>query len=469
MVRPPTFARRRHTSGFSSAPGEPKQSPMAVFPIEDETAVLSPPTRSVVRWDGWKFAVFAAAMTMVASAFLSFWLPMILGVHEWFMSGDAWLTVNSAQWVSHGAIGTVYEANPWYSALPGFLVLLAPVVALADHLGMVTSYPVPLPYPSMWLIVGPFFFLCGGIAVLGVDYLMNALSIDTGRRRTALILIGFLLIAPTPGFAGHPEDVLTIALVCFCIASATRQNWMRAMLILSAAVMVQTWAGLLIPALVAASPAGLRLRNLVRASLLPGACAALLLILDFKPASTDLLKQPMANRGQELPWWHMAGHMLVNDGSAIVSVAIGSSSRWLAVLTAALLGLVILRHPSPTNLVAVGALALLARGFFETEIWFYYLAPASTLFVVFVAASTRGNAKRWIVGTVFALLMTIAWPGATFSISISPMVAELVLLTCGAGALAAAFLPDSRSVTDSTAPEVGRHQGGDALSYARSI
>ncbi len=75
-------------------------------------------------------------MTFALSMVASFLLPGWLGAKEWFMSGDYWATVNSAQWVSHLAMGTVYQANPFYSALPGFLLLLEiedPMVTLKAY------------------------------------------------------------------------------------------------------------------------------------------------------------------------------------------------------------------------------------------------------------------------------------------------------------------------------------------------
>ena len=390
---------------------------------------------SAARWPGWRFAMVVYVATIGLAFFLSFGLPGLLGVHQWFMSGDVWWTTQSAQWVSHGAAGSVYEANPWYSALPGYLALYAPITALGDHLGLVTANPIPLPYPSMWLLTGPFFFVTGGSCVLGVDYLAATLRIPKIRRRVLLVAVALLIVAPTPGIAGHPEDMLAIALLCWSMALHMRGQWARSGYVLAAAVMIQTWAGLAIPILVLACPVGQRVRMLVRSSALPALTACLLVMLDPRPAVADLLKQPMVNSGQKLPWWYMAGHTTVVDGWRTVPVVVGSSSRWLAVVTACLLGLAVRRTKDSHTVLAAVAVAMLARGLFETEFWNYYFAPAAVLLVLLVAAGTPRRRLLWVAGTILGMIPAVCWPLAYDGISINAFVAEIVLVACGVSAL----------------------------------
>ena len=387
-------------------------------------------------WRDRRFAVGVYLGTVVLCWFLSFVLPDLLGFHQWFMSGDVWWTTQSAQWVSHGAVGTVYEANPWFSALPGFLILYAPVTALGDHLGLVTGYPFPVPHPSMWLVGGPFFFLTGSSCVLGVDRLATTLQIPSRRRKLVLVVLAVLVVAPTPGLAGHPEDMLAMAILCFSVSMYLEGRFAAAGYLLASAVMIQTWAGLAVPLLVLAAPVGERLRMLVRSSALPGLTAALLVALDFRPAVTDLLRQPMVNSGQKLPWWSIAGHMTVTDGWHKVQVVVGSSSRWMAVLVALATALSVRRRNSPQQILAGLSVVMLARGVFETEFWDYYLAPATVLLVLLVAMTTTARPYKWAAGTVLALIPAVAWPTAYVGVSIDPLIAETVLLASGIVAVA---------------------------------
>ena len=419
-----------------------------VYPEGSLTAVSSPEAGR----RGSRFAFVVFGLTVGLCAFMSFGLPALMGEHQWFMSGDVWWTTQSAQWVSHGATGTVYEANPWYSALPGFLMLYAPVVALGDHLGLVTGYPVALPYPSMWILAGPFFFVMSGVSIFGVDRLAATLGIAGRRRKALLLTLALLVVAPTPGMAGHAEDALAIAVLCFSISSFLQGRLRAAAYLLAAAVMVQTWAGLAIPVLILAAPAGQRLRTLVRSAALPGLCAVLLMALDFRPAATDLLRQPMVGRGQRLPWWYLAGHMTIRDGWRSVSVVVGSSSRWLAVVVAVAAGLAVLRHRSVHHFMAAMAVVMMARAVFETEVWNYYFACGTVLLVLTVAMCTVGRTRWCVAGVILAVIPAVCWPMAYFGVSINPFVAETVVLTSTAGALVISL----KGAVDATADHRGQ-------------
>lgn len=405
-------------------------------------------------WPGWQFAMGVYLATVGLACFLSFGLPPLLGQHQWFMSGDVWWTTQSAQWVSHGAVGSVYEANPWYSALPGYLMLYAPVTAFGDHLGLVAAIPIPLPHPSMWLLAGPFFFVTGSSCVLGIDHLAATLGVPKVRRRALLVILAILIVAPTPGLAGHPEDILATGLLCVSISQYLRQEWARAAYVLAVAVMIQTWAGLAIPILVLASPVGQRARMLMRSSALPGFTAVLLILLDPRPAIADLLKQPMVGSGQRLPWWYIAGHTTVVDGWRTVPAVVGSSSRWLAVVSAFLVALVVRRSTARHAVLAAVAFAMLARGLFETEFWNYYFAPAAVLLVLLVAVGTPGRRLLWTAGTVLGMVPAVCWPLAYEGISINAYLAEAVLLASGLAALGIG-IQDRRASTGQDEAVVG--------------
>ena len=406
-------------------------------------------------WRGWRFAAAVAAAVFALSMICSFLLPQWLGDKSWVLSPDYWQTISSAQWVSQGAAGTVYQANAFYTALPGYLLLLAPVVALGNHLGLVVGFPRPLPYPSMWILVGPFSFVTGATFILGVDYLCDSLNIGTARRRAILATSGPVVGVVTLVIGGHPEDLLALALSCFAFGFLLRGRPGPAAWMLAAAILMQTWAGLLLPTFVMAIPPGMRLRSAARAAGPPAALGALLLALDFKHASRELLKQPMMNLGQHLPWWQMASRMPVAVNGHVIQAVVGSTSRLGAVLVALAVGLLSLRARKPETLIAAAGLALAARGIFETEFWPYYLAPACILLAVYAAKSP--SRTRWIVASLCALGLYVSAPESYLGISYSPWLALSLLLLASTGSLViaggnerllATFISRSRQSSD---------------------
>lgn len=350
---------------------------------------------------------------VAVAAWMSFGMPYLLGVpSQWIMSRDVWTTTNAAQYAWNGGPGFVYSANPWFAALPGFVYLYAPVVALAGHFGLVTSYPVTLAKPSMWLVSGPFFFMCGATAVLGVDYLAETLQVKTARRKLITLAVALAVVGPTPGFEGHPEDMLALALVCLSFALAFRGRFAGAAVALSFAVLMQTWAGLAIPVLVAAAPPGVRLKTLVRAAAAPAVLGLTLLAVDFHQASMDLLRQPMPDTGQHLPWWGLAPHVAVSTIYGTQNMVAGSTTRWLAVVVAVAAGWFVRNRRDPRSVAVALSVAMFARCFFEVEYWPYYFAPAVVALVVVGALVTQGAPKRFATLCAGATLLYLSSAGS---------------------------------------------------------
>jgi hypothetical protein len=65
-------------------------------------------------------------------------------------SRDLWVAVSAARYVASGALGFVYESSPALTALPLYSILLAPLVAAGDALGL--SGP-PAPAASLYLLL----------------------------------------------------------------------------------------------------------------------------------------------------------------------------------------------------------------------------------------------------------------------------------------------------------------------------
>jgi len=363
---------------------------------------LSVDSPAPLTWTNWKFPVLVAVACIGLGLFCTFNLPTLLGLHAWLPIVDAKWTIQSAQRVSWGALGTVYSINPQYLPLPGFLLVLAPAVALGDHLGYVNSYPFYLAKPSMWIVVVPVFLFAGSMSILGADYLADTLNVTKARRRVLAVAIALFVVIPTCVWAGHPEDLLALGLSCLSISLLIRQRHLGAALALMTAIMMQPWALLLIPILVVATPIGKRLRVLIYAAALPAATALALLASDFHDAYRSLILQPMQGNGQKLPWWWLAHRMVVTVGGITDAVRVGSGPRLLAVATAIAVAVAVRRDIRPGTIMMAASVALVARAAFETQIWCWYLAPAAVFLAIHIASAAGTSKIRWTLGALFA-------------------------------------------------------------------
>lgn len=404
---------------------------------------LLPPGTSIVvartsrpAWPGWKFACLVAGLTVLLCGFLSFLLPDLLGLNQWLVPMDTWWTVIGAQWVSHGAVGTVYYGDPMYLPLPGMLLMLAPLTALGDHLGLVTGYPIPMARPGMWAAVAPAFFIFGSTSILGVDYLAATLGIARARRRLLAIAIGLVVVPPTCVWAGHPEDLLALAFGSVSLGLLIQGRYRGAGMLMSVAVLMQPWAALLIPVLVGYTPSPWRRRVILWAVALPGTCAALLFALDPVDTFRALGMQPMLGSGQKLPWWSLTHPMSIPMETTSIAARVGSLSRSGAFVVAFLVGLSVARRPSPRILIAAAATALLARGVFETQFWPWYVAPAAVFLALGAASATY---KRWIAGGIAAFVVYGFAAASYDGRSMPGWIALLVLVASGTVAVSAPF------------------------------
>lgn len=362
----------------------------------------SPAPRPDIRWRDWRYAVATAVATVAVCLFATFFLPDILGFHQWLTLGDARWTIQSTQYVTNGGLPWVYSANIQFLPLPGFLLVLAPAVAIGNHFGLVNGYPIALPYPSMLLAVAPMFALTGSTAVLGVDYLADSLGISRVRRRVLAPAVGLLVVVPTVCWAGHPEDLLCLALSCLSLGLLLRQRHLPAAGVLALAVMMQPWALVLIPLVIVASPAGSKLGAAVYACAVPAVTGLALLAMDFKDAFRSLVLQPMQGNGQHLPWWGMTHTMTAIQDAQSVVVRVGSGPRFVAVVIAVVAAWCIRNDPRPANIMLVTSLDLAVRGIFETQVWCYYLAPAA-VFMAIHAAAHAPSPRYWRISALGAL------------------------------------------------------------------
>jgi hypothetical protein len=117
-------------------------------------------------------------------------------------SRGLWVAVAAARYVASGALGFVYESTPALTALPLYPILLAPLVAAGDALGL--SGP-PAPAATLDLLLAPFTV---GLAV-PLLHQVGGLLRDAGDRAPALAAqawTALLAVVPALVLYGHGED-----------------------------------------------------------------------------------------------------------------------------------------------------------------------------------------------------------------------------------------------------------------------
>jgi hypothetical protein len=299
-------------------------------------------------------------------------------------SRDLWVAVEAARYVASGALGFVYESSPALTALPLYPILLAPLVAVGDALGL--SGP-PAPAATMYLLLAPFTV---GLA-MPLLHQVGRLLRDAGDRASALpaqVWTALLAAVPALVLYGHGEDALALLALLAGIRLVAGGRWLMAGVALGVAVASKQWALLALPALVAWSPPRQRLRLAVAGLALPAGLAVLALAADWPHASRALLRPPnYPGFGHAAPW--------VDAGLATVATA---PFRLGAVAVAVLLAGRVRPGASWSRLLAVLGLALVARCAFEPVVHVYYLAPGLCLLLLHERVATGRCGRAAVAG-----------------------------------------------------------------------
>jgi hypothetical protein len=293
-------------------------------------------------------------------------------------SRDLWVAVEAARYVASGALGFVYESSPALTALPLYPILLAPLVAAGEALGL--SEP-PAPTATMYLLLVPFTV---GLAV-PLLHQVRGLVVDTGDRASALpvqVWTALLAVVPALVVYGHGEDALALLGLVAAVRLAGRGRWVAAGVALGVAVASKQWVLLALPALVAWSPPRERPRLAAAGLALPGFLALFVLAVDWPHASRALLHPPNYPGFGHAALWVDAGLPAVTTapfrlGALAVAVLLAGRAR----------------GASWSRLLAILGLALLSRCAFEPILHLYYLAPGLCLLLAHERVAT-GRCRR---------------------------------------------------------------------------
>jgi len=403
---------------------------------------------------GWRGAV-VLGLALIAGAFVFALLhPVVFGPCPCRSDGgrpivvvassrDLWISVDAARYVAQGALGYVYESSPHLTSLPLFPILLAPLVALGDALGLAAP---PAPTATMYFLVAPF------LVALAVPLLhqVRGLVRDAGDRRPALALqawAALLVAVPVLVVCGHGEDGLALAALLAAVRLAARERWAAAGLAVSVAVASKQWALLALPTLLAACPRRAR-PGLATASLaLPAALGLFPLAVDWTHASRALLHPPNYPRYGHAALWVEAGTATVATapfrvGALLVAVALAARSRGA---------------PSWSRLLAVLGLTLLARCAFEPVVHVYYLAPGLAFLLLHERVTTGRCTRTAVLGGLLVVWFPFH-PAPVLWWSVAALLGVAVAYRAGrewcsgtasGGGGAPATAPRARSVTGS--------------------
>jgi hypothetical protein len=372
--------------------------PVGLFTRQFTSAVDTETHRPLVTLLWPALLTFAVVATGMA---YSFWWAPIVRHHGgyWVVPGDIWLTVRTAHFVGWGSVSYVYSANAAVVTLPGFSVLLAPVVMLSSALGLTESAPmIGIAKPEAWLLVGPFILLTSGVALAGLDRLAAKLG-AVGRARRVLLIAEAAALWPAVALWGHPEDVLAVGLVAFTLVAVADRAWGGAGWLLGIAISMQLFVILLVPLLLAA--AGFRHSRvlLLRASLFPGFFLVAVLVPDFHDAWSALTRQP------NYPMIDHATPWVLLSPSLGPHVVAAGPARLLGFVAAVFCGIVGRGHRRDLAwLLWLAALAMVARCLFEAVMVPYYVMPAVALAVV---VSIRARPLRRALAVLAGASVTV--------------------------------------------------------------
>lgn len=308
----------------------------------------------------------------------------------WRVPADIWATMRSAHTILWGDLGGVYGSGTGLVAFPGAALLLLPAAAVSQALHLTESFPMALPHPTAWWVLGPYAALVSGVALVAADALAERLGVGRGRR-ALLAVAGAAVLFPVYGLWGHPEDAVAVGMLLFAAVAALDDRVPAAGWWAGLAVAVQPLVLLGLP--VVAGVLGWRRLVAFAGRAAAPALAVVAVPLAAEPRATlhALADQPnFPLLDHVTPWTAMAPHL----GGHGVSLAVaGGPGRLVAVALALALapGAARLRH-RPEAVVWLMAAGLGLRVLTESVLDPYYLWPP---LAVALAAAARAGWPRW--------------------------------------------------------------------------
>jgi len=396
--------RREFRPGVNTSPAES-------VPAESVQAVGARPPWLLRRL----FPLLGAAGLIVIGMAGTIWGPRYYGKTAWAVPDDLWGTLIAAQRLLHLNLGALYTAPTQLVSLPGSAVILVPVVALIDAVGLPLRAPGALgAYPGTWLIIGPYQVAISAVALFAADAIAERLGATRPKRFLLAAGSATALWSVTIRW-GHPEDAVATGLLLYAILALSEARTSRSGWLAGAAVAVQPLVLLALPVLVMTVGPGRRLAFGARAAAPSVLLLAIAACANWTATVHAVTSQPNSpGIDHPTPWIYLAPHLA--DGQ----VAAGPA-RILAIVVACGCGLVAGRlRPAAgpaarwtaqllQKLLWWTAVALALRSVFEPVMVAYYLWPPLALALIVASRNWSRLLSAGIAATVLTFFSQIWW------------------------------------------------------------
>ena len=366
------------------------------------------------------------------------WGPELGGRSAWSLPNDLWGTLIAASRLLHGNLAGLYTHPTGLITLPGGAIILVPVVALIDAFGVsLHLQSAHNPYPSAWLLAGPYQTAISGVAVFAADAIAEQLGL-TRRKRIVLASAGAVALWNVSLRWGHPEDAVAVGLFLYAVLALSRGKVTGCSWLVGAAVAIQPLVLLALPVLLVMLPARRVPAFLTRAGL-PGALLLAIAAAANWPATyAAVFTEPNWPRvDKPTPWLALAtplrhGAVAAGPVRLIAVAAAGACAIAAARQCRGAGGIVTWDTQTMLRLLWWIAVALALRSVFEPVMVAFYLWPVLAVALItatarwsrfiatglLVAGLTAGAQVPWQswwawwapVVAVLALILAVAWP-----------------------------------------------------------
>lgn len=382
---------------------------------------------------GWVLGT-SAAFVLCGLLYVFEWSPVVRHRPSlWIMPSDLWTTYAASAAAVHGHLASVYGSG--FLAFPGFLVVLAPVAALSGRFSttyvQVTNHGLPVVGGAVYSSPGTPTILYDGVTRGGDLYAVHqgvflllfayvlvvsctllfacdGLAEELGVvrwRRAVLSVVEAVLLWGVVVVAGHPEDVLAVALAVWSLTRAFQGRWTAAGWLFGAAVAVQPLVIVLFPLLLALGGRDRVLGLVVRGAVPAAVVLAVPLVADAHDTLHAWVDQPTFPNipfNYRTAWTPFAPHL---GGSGPTETVGGGPVRLVALALAAGIGWWSLRWRQRHEMIVwAAALALALRVYTESVMTAYYTWPA---LAVGVLIAGRATTRRFVVALAAAAVTLV--------------------------------------------------------------
>ena len=340
-------------------------------------------------WAEERSAPVAATVVMVVGV-MAFSLlghrALHIGRANLVSPSDLWSLATSSSAILHAHFADIYVRDGALTSPPALELVLVPVLALGQLLGLSPHLHTSGEPLSLWFVLGPAAVLLASTALFAIDAVARHWGLSE-HRRLALALVGGLGVANVAGGWGHPEDCVAVALVVWAALTMERGRSdaaPRAALLLGVGIAFQPLA------LLGVAPVLARLswRGAARLSWLLALPSIVVLIpslvAEMHRTLFVLVRQPFQPEYVSLtPLTRLAP--VIGPG-----LHGGGPTRLIAVVLGAALALrVCHRDHGLDRVLTMAAVAFFLRVLLETELNWYYLWPVPALCLVLSLRRSR--------------------------------------------------------------------------------